>query len=87
MASDLGTFLVSIFHTHDGTHQSMTSGVIRAIDGDDAMMRSRFWVNRKMSELDCRKTGNRCRVTVTKISSSEGSRFLVPAAEEIDKLA
>lgn len=87
MAPELGTFLVSIFHVHGGTHPSMTSGVICAIDGDDAMMRSRFWVNRKMNGLDCRKPGNRCRVSITKISSSEGSRFLVPSAEEIDTLA
>jgi hypothetical protein len=84
---ELGTFLISVFHVHDGTRQSITSGVLCALDGDDAAMRSRFWVNRKMGALGCRKPGNRCHVSVTKISSSEGSRFLVPTAEEIDTLA
>lgn len=84
MPPELGTFLISVFHTHDGTHQSMTSGVLCAVDGDDAFMRSRFWVKRKQDALGCAKPGNRCHVSVTKISSSEGSRFLVPTAEEID---
>ena len=85
--SELDEYIVSIMHQHPSEDMSVSVGMIKAVDHEDAYRRSEFWRGKKRKEGGCNLAGRECIEDVREAYTGLKSTMLACSAEEIDSAA
>ena len=83
MVLNTNTFVVGIFHNHNGELTGVHLGKLQAKDENDATKKSETWVKNKKTKHSCENDQNDCTVTIRKPTTGNKGFQLLFSAEEI----